>query len=88
MYVATPCGAYHGGINLGACVNEALNTTSQAWSRTPQRGTHCCCVSHVVNLVPDYIGKNGVTQAQTARRMYRDTVQSCRVPKYCSSGLH
>ena len=61
-YLATAFDVFHMGINLGPCVNEALNCTSIKWAEEANN-EYCSCSLEVVKIVFSGLIVNGVPQA-------------------------
>ena len=62
--MATGAAQWHGGVNKGACLNEALNITSPLWASLTSRHERCVCEGPRVYVVPDYVSRTGLWHAK------------------------
>lgn len=62
--MGTPPDYWHGGVNSGPSVNEALNFTSLGWMRLSTRHERCVCSEEKVYVVPDFVRKDGLVVAK------------------------
>ena len=63
-YMATGAGRWHGGVNKGASLEEALNITSHLWASLISRHERCVCEGPRVHFVPDYVSRTGLLHAK------------------------